>query len=104
MGSWKKDQDKGIILDIADDARAKYVDKIFTFLEVKNLSPLKIIINSGNGAAGPTFDAIRQEAQAIWCANRVCPHPSFAKQQFSKWYSKSIIAPKSCIHCRSCEA
>ena len=44
--------------DLAGAARDKYVDRILRFVDVATLSPLKIVINSGNGAAGPTVDAI----------------------------------------------
>lgn len=40
------------------EARRAFVDRVLTFLDVKALRPLKIVVNSGNGAAGPTFDAI----------------------------------------------
>jgi phosphomannomutase len=43
---------------VAGAAREKYVDRVLWFVDVATLSPLKIVINSGNGAAGPTVDAI----------------------------------------------
>jgi phosphomannomutase len=39
-------------------ARKAYVDQVLSFVNVKVLRPLKLVVNSGNGAAGPTFDAI----------------------------------------------
>ena len=47
------------------EARAKYVDRVLSFVDVKALRPLKIVVNSGNGAAGPTFDAIADRLQAL---------------------------------------
>jgi phosphomannomutase len=44
--------------DVAGAAREKYVDRVLGFVDVATLSPLKMVINSGNGAAGPTVDAI----------------------------------------------
>jgi phosphomannomutase len=44
--------------DVAGAARKKYVDRILGFVDVATLARLKIVINSGNGAAGPTLDAI----------------------------------------------
>ena len=41
--------------DIKDMARQAYIDKVLLCEFVKT-KPLKIIINSGNGAAGPTID------------------------------------------------
>lgn len=45
-------------LDMAQDARAAYVERVLSFVDVTALKPLKILVNAGNGAAGPTFDAI----------------------------------------------
>jgi phosphomannomutase len=44
--------------DASDAAREKYVDRVLGFVDVATLAPLKIVINSGNGAAGPTVDAL----------------------------------------------
>jgi len=43
---------------VARAARDKYVDRVLGFVDMATLAPLKIVINSGNGAAGPTVDAI----------------------------------------------
>jgi len=40
------------------DARTAYVDRVLSFVDVPALRPLRILVNAGNGAAGPTFDAI----------------------------------------------
>ena len=48
----------GLVKDRRSDARAAYIKKILDFVTLKNLRPLKIVINSGNGAAGPTIDAL----------------------------------------------
>ncbi|MEI4485294.1 phosphomannomutase [Frigidibacter sp. MR17.14] len=48
----------GRLTDIAAKARAAYVAGVMRFVEVAALRPLKIVVNAGNGAAGPTFDAI----------------------------------------------
>ncbi|MFV0409389.1 MAG: phosphomannomutase [Paracoccus sp. (in: a-proteobacteria)] len=44
--------------NVAAEARAAYVAKVMEFVDVSALHPLKIVVNAGNGAAGPTFDAI----------------------------------------------
>ena len=44
--------------DVADAAREKYADRVLGFVDVATLAPLKIVINSGNGVAGPTVDAL----------------------------------------------
>ncbi len=42
----------------ASGARAAYVARVMGFVEKSALRPLRILVNAGNGAAGPTFDAI----------------------------------------------
>jgi phosphomannomutase len=42
----------------AGDARTAYAERIMSFVDVPALRPLKILVNAGNGAAGPTFDAL----------------------------------------------
>ncbi|MCB1390319.1 MAG: phosphomannomutase [Rhodobacteraceae bacterium] len=44
--------------DIAAEARAAYVARVLSFVDVAALKPLTLVVNAGNGAAGPTFDAI----------------------------------------------
>ncbi|MDZ4096399.1 MAG: phosphomannomutase [Paracoccaceae bacterium] len=39
-------------------AQAAYVARVLSFIEVPALRRLTILVNAGNGAAGPTFDAI----------------------------------------------
>lgn len=39
-------------------ARAAYVDRILSFVDIAALRPMTILVNAGNGAAGPAFDAI----------------------------------------------
>ena len=55
---WASPARMGETRDVADAAREKYVDRVFGFVDMATLAPLKIVINSGNGAAGPTVDAI----------------------------------------------
>ena len=50
----------GAFVDKQGVARASYVNKICSFVVPKNLKPLKILINSGNGAAGPSVDALEK--------------------------------------------
>lgn len=55
---WSKVSKRGRRFDCSNEARLAYVDRIVSFLDCLALRPLKIVVNSGNGAAGPTFDAI----------------------------------------------
>ena len=56
---------KGQIRDVSRQARDKYVDKIISFIDIKNIKPIKLVVNSGNGAAGPTLDAIVARLQKL---------------------------------------
>ena len=42
----------------ATDARAAYVTRVLSFVDDGAFRPLTILVNAGNGAAGPTFDAL----------------------------------------------
>lgn len=54
----------GTLRDIDGEARAAYVARVLSFVDIAALAPLKILVNAGNGAAGPTFDAIAAELHA----------------------------------------
>ncbi|MCC5986099.1 MAG: phosphomannomutase [Pararhodobacter sp.] len=54
----------GNLLDVAGEARAAYVARVLSFVDIVALKPLKIVVNAGNGAAGPTFDAIADALSA----------------------------------------
>jgi len=49
---------------VAQTPRAAYVERALSFISTENLRPLRILVNAGNGAAGPTFDAIAERAAA----------------------------------------
>ena len=55
---WASPVRVGETRDVAGAAREKYADRVLGFVDVATLAPLKIVINSGNGAAGPTVDAL----------------------------------------------
>ncbi|MGH1368395.1 MAG: phosphomannomutase [Maritimibacter sp.] len=40
------------------DFRAAYVDRVMSFVDPASLGPFHLLVNAGNGAAGPTFDAL----------------------------------------------
>jgi phosphomannomutase/phosphomannomutase/phosphoglucomutase len=42
----------------AEDVTAAYVQKLLSFVDVKKLKPFKIVVNAGNGGAGPLVDAL----------------------------------------------
>ncbi len=45
-------------------ARSAYVARVLSFIDIAALRPMTILVNAGNGAAGPTFDAIADELAA----------------------------------------
>ena len=55
---WQEVANTGTLRNVSVVARGRYVDRVLSFLQVENLKPLRIVVNSGNGAAGPTFDVI----------------------------------------------
>ena len=42
----------------AEGARDAYVARVLSFVDIAALRPLKLLVNAGSGAAGPTFDAL----------------------------------------------
>ena len=56
---------RGKLIDCAAKARECYVDRVLSFVDINALRPLKIVVNSGNGAAGPTFDSIAQKKLSL---------------------------------------
>ena len=53
---------KGSIKDLSMEARKKYAQRVLSFLNHSNLKPLKIVVNSGNGAG----------CVPLRCENRFC--------------------------------
>ncbi|MBU3028840.1 phosphomannomutase [Paracoccus marinaquae] len=53
---------KGSVTDFSH-ARAGYAQAMADFVDVSVLKPMKIVVNAGNGTAGPTFDTIAAELQ-----------------------------------------
>ena len=51
----------GTVVNKNEVARAAYVEKVLGFVDCASLKPLKIVINSGNGAAGPAVDAVNKK-------------------------------------------
>jgi len=62
---WLIGAEIGKELDRSAEARRAYVDRVLSFVDIKALRPLKIVVNSGNGAAGPTFDAIAERLMEL---------------------------------------
>jgi phosphomannomutase len=47
------------------DNREQYLEHILSYIDIKKIKPLKLVINSGNGAAGPVIDAIEARMNAL---------------------------------------
>ena len=62
-GDFAPDVAGGSVVD-ASTTRAGFVERVLSFVDVAALRPLKIVVNAGNGAAGPTFDAIAEALAA----------------------------------------
>ena len=48
----------------SENPRAAYAAKVVSFITPAKLRPLKILVNAGNGTAGPSFDAIEAALKA----------------------------------------
>lgn len=44
--------------------KTEYAKHMLEFINVNNLKPLKLVVNSGNGAAGPALDVIEQQLKS----------------------------------------
>ncbi len=51
--------------DIQKQARTQYIKKIVSFINLNRLKPLKIVLNSGNGVAGPVIDDLDRHLKNI---------------------------------------
>lgn len=80
LESWSCKTKIGKIFDQKIIARRSYVQRVLSFVDFSILKPLKIVVNSGNGAAGPTFDQIAKcfKEQGVplkfVCVNQVPDH------------------------------
>ena len=51
----------GARVSLETDSREAYVNKVVSFVNIDKMPPLRMVINCGNGTAGPTFDAIAKK-------------------------------------------
>lgn len=42
------------------DVKAAYIEHLLSYIDIDVLKPLKIVVNAGNGCAGPTIDRLEQ--------------------------------------------
>ena len=55
--------------------RAAYIDHLSGYVAAEGLNPLNILVNGGNGAAGPTFDALADRLDVPWAFTRIHHDP-----------------------------
>jgi phosphomannomutase len=48
------------LLPTSKNIRPDYIKKILSFIDVEQLQPLKVLVNAGNGCAGPVVDSIEE--------------------------------------------
>ena len=74
-----------------------YVDRVLSFVDVQALRPLKIVVNSGNGAAGPTFDTIAERLIRAWCTFRIYPSASRTRCDIPEWHPQSAFVSETIL-------
>jgi len=57
--SFSKPKVKGLLINHNIDEA--YTKHLLTYVDLKNITPLKLVVNAGNGAAGPTIDYLEQQ-------------------------------------------
>ncbi|HCM47409.1 MAG TPA: phosphomannomutase CpsG [Colwellia sp.] len=50
---------------ITVDITQPYTEHLLTYIDDKNITPLKLVVNAGNGTAGPALDAIESAFNAL---------------------------------------
>ncbi|WP_187496841.1 phosphomannomutase CpsG [Erwinia aphidicola] len=66
--------EKNLFKKVSENKRGKYtkisvveayLDHLLTYININNIKPLKLVINSGNGAAGPIVDALEARFRSL---------------------------------------
>lgn len=55
-GDFAESKSKGSVKTY--DSRPRYIEHLLTYINLNELEPLKIVVNAGNGGAGPVVDAL----------------------------------------------
>ena len=92
---------KGAVINKREMARASYIEKVLGFVDCSKLTSLKIVINSGNGAAGPVVDAIKERLKEKGIRTNFVfvhhdPDPTFPNGIQSTAERKQIIYRQRC--------
>lgn len=56
---------------VEQSPRTAYIEHLCSYVKPKGLRPLKIVVNAGNGAVGPTFDALEAVLDVPWTFQKV---------------------------------
>jgi phosphomannomutase len=64
-------------LDEAQDVLPGYLQRLLSFVDTAALRPLHLVVNAGNGAAGPTFDALASRLPFRVTRIHHSPDPAF---------------------------
>lgn len=65
INNFKAAQTNKLIINKKSEAGEAYLEKILSFVDAAKLKPLKIVLNSGNGSAGPTIDLLTDKLKKI---------------------------------------
>lgn len=55
---WLLSEKRGKEVDAAD--KSTYIQHLLSYVDIEQLAPLKLVVNSGNGCAGPVIDLLEQ--------------------------------------------
>lgn len=59
------------------DVKAAYIDHLLSYIDTSALTPLKVVINAGNGCAGPTLDLLEKHLPFSFIKVHHLPDGSF---------------------------
>jgi phosphomannomutase len=62
---------------VAADSLTDYIGHLLTYLNPEDLKPLKVVVNAGNGCAGPVLDALEKHLPFQFIKIHHEPDPSF---------------------------
>ncbi|VFS31528.1 phosphomannomutase [Salmonella enterica subsp. houtenae] len=78
--------------------RDAYIDHLLGYIDIKNLTPLKLVLNSGNGAAGPVIDAIEARLKALGAPVAFIKIPQHPGRRLPERHSQPVAAGVSRRH------
>lgn len=60
--------DGGAMRDVSEEARAAYVDRVVSFIDISALRPLHILVNAGHGTASTRHSMQLPKSSMLWAA------------------------------------